>query len=416
MSFQNIVDFSFRALTLGGRFVLLIAIAKYLSPDDVGIYGILCSLISYVLYFLGIDFYVYSTRKIICGGVNKIWGMLYNQYVFYLFGYVLLIIVSQQVFTYSGISDYAVMGVAIALFEHMSQEMYRVLIVIKKIRAANIQLFIRSGSWCYITSLLLCIKNITDLKSVMFIWMLFSFISVCYALFVIYVEVHPKREDFILDLSWIIEGVKVSSFFFIGTICLRGIFYFDKIFLKDIVNLNIVGVYVFYFGVASAIQSFVDILVVSKYYPELIRQVNEDIDRGNVSLSKKIVRDFLNKILATAFFMCIVSIPACYFVVKFLNKSDYLAYFPVYISLLVANVVFLIAMPYHYFLYALKRDSFLVRINIFTFGLFLLLSYVLIRLFSDLTVYCIIVPIIVSYSSALFIKFYGYNSFVRGRS
>lgn len=42
-----------------------------------------------------------------------------------------LIIVSQQVFTYSGISDYAVMGVAIALFEHMSQEMYRVLIVIK---------------------------------------------------------------------------------------------------------------------------------------------------------------------------------------------------------------------------------------------------------------------------------------------
>ncbi|EIG2843138.1 O165 family O-antigen flippase, partial [Escherichia coli] len=229
MSFQNIVDFSFRALTLGGRFVLLIAIAKYLSPDDVGIYGILCSLISYVLYFLGIDFYVYSTRKIICGGVNKIWGMLYNQYVFYLFGYVLLIIVSQQVFTYSGISDYAVMGVAIALFEHMSQEMYRVLIVIKKIRAANIQLFIRSGSWCYITSLLLCIKNITDLKSVMFIWMLFSFISVCYALFVIYVEVHPKREDFILDLSWIIEGVKVSSFFFIGTICLRGIFYFDKI-------------------------------------------------------------------------------------------------------------------------------------------------------------------------------------------
>lgn len=413
MNLNYIFDFMIRALTLGGRFVLLISIAKYLSANDVGVYGIFGSLISYILYFLGLDFYIYSTRKIIDDGIDRLWSMIFNQTAFFALNYILFISFSKAIFSFSGIPDFLFLGVLITLLEHLSQEIYRILIAVKKIRLANIQLFVRSGWWCYVVAILLYTNIITNLNKILELWAASGIISVVFGFAVLYKTAQPNATDFKLDIFWIKEGIKVSAFFFIGTICLRGIFYFDKILLQTFVGFELIGVYVFYFGIAAAIQSFVDILVVSRYFPDLMKQINLDLKAGDMVSSRNLLEQFKKKIIVTGFILSMISIPACYIVTTILNKTDYINNYSLYLTLLLSNIIFLASMPYHYFLYAVKRDSLLVIINAVTFFVFLVMSFLLISINSNLGVYAIIISVIVAYMSSLLIKFKAYKDFIK---
>ena len=64
-------DLSLRVAALGGKFLLMVAIARYLTVKDVGDYGLYVSIIVISLYFVGLDFYVYSTRELLDPEVKK---------------------------------------------------------------------------------------------------------------------------------------------------------------------------------------------------------------------------------------------------------------------------------------------------------------------------------------------------------
>ncbi len=56
----SLYSLALRVLLLASKFILMIGMARYLSPEDLGIYGLLSVSIALALYLLGMDFYVYG--------------------------------------------------------------------------------------------------------------------------------------------------------------------------------------------------------------------------------------------------------------------------------------------------------------------------------------------------------------------
>ncbi|EJA4239004.1 hypothetical protein MU942_004092, partial [Escherichia coli] len=131
-------DLSLRIAALGGKFLLMMAIARFLTVKDVGDYGLYVSIIVVSLYFVGLDFYIFSTREILDPKVIKNIGeILFNQFVFFAFSYLLLAAIWPGLLTLSAITGVGGLLFVLTITEHLSQECYRVLIIKERITIAN---------------------------------------------------------------------------------------------------------------------------------------------------------------------------------------------------------------------------------------------------------------------------------------
>jgi O-antigen/teichoic acid export membrane protein len=72
-----------RLLTMTGKFILVMVMAKYLSTQEVALYGLLTVTIGYLLMIAGLDFYNYSNRQILKTSPALWSAMLRDQAVFF---------------------------------------------------------------------------------------------------------------------------------------------------------------------------------------------------------------------------------------------------------------------------------------------------------------------------------------------
>ncbi|WP_426723819.1 hypothetical protein [Enterobacter cloacae complex sp. 302F9] len=128
-------DLSLRIAALGGKFLLMMAIARFLTVKDVGDYGLYVSIIVVSLYFVGLISYIFSTREILDPKVIKNIGeILFNQFIFFAFSYLLLAAIWPGLLTLSAITGVGGLLFVLTITEHLSQECYRVLIIKEELR------------------------------------------------------------------------------------------------------------------------------------------------------------------------------------------------------------------------------------------------------------------------------------------
>src|SRR5690554_889302 len=60
-----IINVCIRGGTLVSKFLLILVLARFLTPAELGLYGLIIATIAYGIYPLGFEFYTYSTREII---------------------------------------------------------------------------------------------------------------------------------------------------------------------------------------------------------------------------------------------------------------------------------------------------------------------------------------------------------------
>ncbi|BBT73389.1 hypothetical protein BMT74_20765 [Escherichia coli] len=399
-------DLSLRIAALGGKFLLMMAIARFLTVKDVGDYGLYVSIIVVSLYFVGLDFYIFSTREILDPKVIKNIGeILFNQFVFFAFSYLLLAAIWLGLLTLSAITGVGGLLFVLTITEHLSQECYRVLIIKERITIANFILFIRSGIWCYLCVPLLYFHFI-KLEQIFYIWLVFSAISVAVGVISIVKFESVSISDFKLDVQWLKRGVKTSFLFFLGTLCLRVINYLDKVIAVHFITSPNLGVYVFFFGVAAAVQAIIDVLVVTRYYPSLVKA----IQANNVIEAKKAFVRFKKKIFLYNFGLYILSIPACYLMITLTGKVEYANYFLWYILIVIATSILNVSMPYHYVLYSKKKDTSIICINAIALLLFIIISFSGVKMLPDSGMLAILIALI---GSNLFILIIKYILFVK---
>ena len=223
---KSTVNLGFRAITIFLKFILSIIVIKELSVDDYGLLGLFQSSIVILTFVLGFDFYNYSSRELISNAKNKFF-ILNNQLVFYFFSYLILIpliILFSKIFGF--FSEYLSLFVCILILEHLSQEIYRLLIILKKTIPATILLFLRSGVWILFLLGLIYFNKYITLNLLYFLWTIGAFMSVFYG--IKFIKFKPSRQ---INLLWIKKGVKTSLPFFISTILFKLIEFSGRYFL-----------------------------------------------------------------------------------------------------------------------------------------------------------------------------------------
>ena len=90
MNISKLINIFLRGSTLLSRVILFLFIAKYLEPNQVGLFGLVLASIYLSVYAVGLEFYVYSTRELLRYNKSN-WGhFLKSQCVLHVILYLLI--------------------------------------------------------------------------------------------------------------------------------------------------------------------------------------------------------------------------------------------------------------------------------------------------------------------------------------
>jgi len=359
---QRILNMLLRGFTLLSRFVLLFCLAKYLSPAEVGQYGIIFATISYVLFILGLDFYTYSTRELIASARADWPRILISQSAFFVVCYVVTLpfvavfLLKSRVLPGSLIAWFFLLLVT----EHIGQEINRLLIAMSKPLYASIVLFVRSGVWVLIgAAVMFLTPTVRTLSDVFALWACGGMCAIGIGLCA-FGSLDWRSAERRVDWNWIWRGVKVAVPLLVATLATRLLFVGDRYIEKFVAGDEILGAYTFYTGVAGSLLGFLDAAVLSFLTPRLIASVRSK----DIVAAKKILSE-LNwstlTLVGTFTLVCCLAIKP---LVIFIGKPVYIDHYVMFLILLSGSACFCISMIPHYALYAIGADSAIIKCNI----------------------------------------------------
>jgi O-antigen/teichoic acid export membrane protein len=351
----KIYNLLIRGATLASRFVLVIFIAKFLSTEELGAYSLFAASITYALFFVGMDFYTFSSREILSVDKSLWFGIVKNQFVFYLLFYFIGFPLIYSLFYFGFLPKQFILWFYLILVaEHLAQESMRLLVVLDKAFLANISLFIRSGVWVYAAVVIMFFSDgLREVTTILGLWLVGSSLSILLVIPQLKRLHQISASSQKIDFSWMLQGIKVAIPLLIGTLALRSIYLVDRYSLSYFANLSAVGIYSFYSSFASALLAFVDAVVVMQIYPKIVSSVKNNDLNGLVYYKRKFVKS-----VSILSLILVVLLPVgVYLLLLWMNKSEYLEYIPLLSLLMLSSIIYSYALLPHYELYAHNEDK-----------------------------------------------------------
>lgn len=340
-----------KGMTLLGKFGLVFYVAKYLEPKDMGVYGLLVSLIFYSLYVVGLDFYTYSTRELVKLAREQWWKYIKSQLCLISVTYLIALPVILYVVSSILEMKWLLFFILLLILEHFNQEIMRLLIVLHRNIWANSLNFIRQGLWCFFLVLLVEFDFVSiTLEIVLSIWVGFSAFALLIG-FILLIKNIPYSNTENIDFYWIKKGLKICLIFLIATLCTRLVTTLDRIWLEYLSGLAVVGAYSLYMSLTNALIAFLDTGVFSFIYPKMIKDVN------NETLFLTHVKKMAFQTTMFTFVISIGLIIITPFLLKWIDKLLYQEYISIFYILLLANSFYCLSMIFHYILYARNEDK-----------------------------------------------------------
>lgn len=379
-----------RGLTLISKFALLFMLARYLDVDELGLYGLVVATITYSIYPLGLEFYTYSTRELIKGPLSKRWGLIKSQFSLYSITYPIVFSLISIIF-WGGLLPWslALLFYVILTLEHLSQEIYRILIATTQQLSATIAIFIRQGLWIWISVFFLyAYPELRKLQFILYSWLCGS---LCCLIFSIAKLRKVNKGSGCVCWRWVYRGVFSAMPFFISSVFVMAISTVDRYWFESLVNRDALGYYVFYSGLVAALISFLDAAVFSFIYPKLVQHAaNSEYDLFSF---------FLKRMLCYTICITGVFVLSAIFLIDFIlalvNRDAGNSYIYIFYFLLFSTVLQVLSYIPHYGLYARGFDKPIILINIGGFFIFLIVAFAFVNVSE---IYAIPISLCITYS------------------
>ncbi|WP_189373011.1 hypothetical protein [Vogesella alkaliphila] len=366
------VNITARFITLASKFGFLFFIAKFLTENEVGLYGLISAAIVYAVGFVGLEFHVYSSRELIVSGNDRRGFVLKNNIMLYFLSYIISFPLLSLIFFLNLIPfDYLFYFFLLVIVEHFSLELYRVLTALSRNLSASIVLFVKSAFWFVLAApLFFYSKTFHSLHFILGFWLLGGFLACCYGLYELrdLVGLSLRAQ---IDKDWIRQGLKKTSLFYFSTIFVVLMLSADRFLVNYFGGIIQVAPYVVFIGVANAMISLVEAGVFVFYYPKLVAAVFEvrffDFQNLYKKMSAQAVLSFFAFSILSAFFTI--------FAFRYLGKAVYLNSKMMFFLVLLSSFFKVLSMIPQYALTALKRDNWIATINFISVVLFFLIVF-----------------------------------------
>jgi len=372
----KIINLILRGLTLGSKFLLSIYLVKFLSLEANGEYGIFVATISLLTYILGMDFYSFNNREILQNDIEDAGSKIKDQFILFFFIYLLVLpsLYFIGLFDFIG-HQYLLLFYLILIFDHLSTELYRLLVVFSKPIQANINLFLRTGIWILvlISAWHYNFKDLKNLESVFYFWMVGSIISVIYSIFSLSNLSIKIPWNSKINNKWILKGLKIAMPFFIATLSYKIIQFADRYMVEYYLGTKQTGVYFFFSNISMLIETFVQTTVVMIYSPKLIASFNEDKVK-QLTIFKKFSKEVIIYSLIAVLGVCLMIYPLLYIV----EKTDLYNSIGVFFVMASTRLIFNISLIYHFKLYVSKKDKVIMTSTVIALFFNIVLNVILI--------------------------------------
>lgn len=360
-SLKRLVNVGLRGLTLASKFFLILFLAKFLHPEELGIYGLLSATVSYSVYLVGFNFYNYTTRELL-GSPRQEWGpMIRDQGAYFLISYALAAPLGLMFFL-SGLLPwgYFIWFFMLLVLEHLGAELNRLLIVQSEQLLASLTLFMRSGLWAFfVLAAMFFFPETRTITTVFLAWVLGAGGAAIVGL----AKIAPIGVEGLvkpINWGWIRRGVLVALPLLFSTLAIRSIFTFDKYLMERISGLEMLGVYTLYSGIAYAILSFMEASVFVYMYPKVVRKYKE----RNIEGYRSTMRRLFYQTISVAAVLSGFAVLAANATASFISNPIYSENKEIFYWLLLAANFYIVSMVPHYGLYSKSLDRPILLINL----------------------------------------------------
>lgn len=398
-----------RGMTLVSKFVLIFFLAKYLQSAEVGLFGLLSATIGYALYVVGFEFYNFSTREMIGKDPKRWLGMIRDQLILYLILYVVFLPCALFVFFKGWLPwTHIFWFLTLALLEHIAQELNRILVAVSEQLLASVVLFLRSGAWCLVVVAIMWGDPASrNLEFVLGGWVL-GCLSACAIAIMKILSFDRSSLKCSINWRWIAKGIKLAIPLLIASLAMRGVFTFDRYWVENLSGLSVLGSYVLFVGMATAVLSFIDAGVIVFFYPKLVSSAKS----GNITGFKKDMKELTINIVGVTVFLVLACYGVSGFVLRWLNNAVYTENVVILYWLLLAITIYSISMIPHLGLYAFGNDKTISYSQVAGFLVFLAVAYIL---GDAMGVIAIPVGMCVAFTLILGWKLFAYRSIFKRR-
>lgn len=348
-------------MTLAVKFAFILALAVFLPPEEVGLYGLITVTVSYSIYFVGFEFYTFSTRDLVARPRSEWSRLLSNQLVFFGLMYVVVLPAFSIVF-FLEMLPWSVMAAFIALvvLEHLSTELMRLLVAIEKPLLATLVIFIKQALWalCFAITMWLApeFRNISDL---LLFWIAGSALSILIGVGPL-LKLDWKGALTKIDWRWIRAGAMIAIPLLLSSVAVRSLFTFDRYAFEALNSLALLGAYSVYMGVASAMLSFMESGVFVFYYPRMMKAYKEQ----NMSEFEHAYSKLAKQSAIWLTFLMVGAAIAGVVVFPMLKETIYYDNLTLFFAIIVAMAIFIVGYVFQYGLYTTTRDKSIIVANI----------------------------------------------------
>ena len=348
-----------RASTLLFRFALMFFLARSVSLETLGVFGLYWAGLQLACTLLTLDVYAHTTRLLLNGSNNRV--VLLSLH----FGFVVLAFLSIGpmvailfYFNIQNVTFFIVVFFVIHLaFEVLASEVGRLLVPLGKPLASNLVLFLRTAVWVapLVVGLEAGLLQPTIVTILLF-WLAGSVLAVVLAFFVLFSV--SGRFYPLFSLKWCQDALMSAWLFLMATLVFRGVLGLDRFLVESFLGIEVVGIYALYASVSLGVLGLIESGVSAWRFPDLLAAIQEK----NVPRAFSCLRVFVKQnLIASAGLMSSVAIlfpVAIWFFLDEVYRQHISAFF-----ILVLGVFFYCAsMPFHYVIYSFREDRFLLII------------------------------------------------------
>lgn len=357
---------------IGSKFLVLILLSKVFDIEVFGNYSLIISLITIFIFVLGLDFYNFSIRDIlVTDSEQEIRNKVATLSFFYGLVYLLFIIIASISFNYINyIKPFLYLVILLCISEHLSQEIYRLLIGFEKILLANVLLFIRTMGWAVVVFYYVFYKIPFNIEFVFKLWLSANIFTIVYIFILIISRNYLKIRKIKIDFLWIKKGIKVCYLFFISTIFLKIIEYSNRFVVDFYLGKEMAGIFIFYSSISILITVYINTIVISFELPELIKSANSNKIKG---LLLKFKKSLITHTIIISITILFLIKPILYWQ----NKEEFQEYLPLLFFMIIAAGLMNYSLFYHFKLYIFHKDKSLFKIITISGAIGLLVTVVL---------------------------------------
>lgn len=370
-SLNKIFNVFLRISGIGSKFLVFTLLSKHFTNIEFGNYSLITSLITIMIFILGLDFYNFSIRDILkTKSVSAITNKIFNSFLFYIAIYISFLFFGTLVFNQLEYTKpYILFILLLCITEHFSQEIYRFLIAFNKVLLANFLLFIRTAGWGIYVLFLILKKQHFTIENILKLWLFADSITIVYAILFALIKNKSPFKKIKINLKWIKKGLRISTLFFISTVFLKAIEYGNRFIVDYYLGKELAGIFTFYSSVAILITVYINTVVISFELPKLIK----DVDTINInSLFKSFKKSLLSQTLVISIILLIIIIP----ILQWQDKAAFKEHFYLLFFMIIGVGLMNFSLAYHFKLYIKHLDIKLLKVMIIAGVISILLSLI----------------------------------------